>query len=376
MAPKKKNTLSLCAQSIVVTLISLILATTALHELSSILDFKPSTQGNDFQISDIYNNVADSRSIHTLSNDVTVIALDGCNRDEIATLVSDIRSLKPTAMGLDVLFIWEYEGDERLISALDSCSNLVLPVEVSDTADSLRGSYFYPQLENAHFGAINLDSYSLSQSVRSFWPQLSYGDKVVNSFGSELVSISAPDKYNELLSRSKESETISYPSIEFPVLNYKDILDSPEQFIDDIQDKVILMGDLNDGSDYHVTPVNVGTPGVMIHAYIIDTILNSKYITSTPVWLSWAIAFFVCLLFVAINFFIGEVSSNLGNLVMRILQVVCIYLFFALGCKVFVTRLHYIDFAPTLLMIGLGLFAYDLWMGMIALFEMLFKRKK
>lgn len=376
MAPKKKNTLSLCAQSIVVTLISLILATTALHELSSILDFKPSTQGNDFQISDIYNNVADSRSIHTLSNDVTVIALDGCNRDEIATLVSNIRSLKPAAMGLDVLFIWEYEGDERLISALDSCSNLVLPVEVSDAADSLRGSYFYPQLKNAHFGAINLDSYSLSQSVRSFWPQLRYGDKVVNSFGSELVSISAPDKYNELLSRSKESETISYPSIEFPVLNYKDILDSPEQFIDDIQDKVILMGDLNDGSDYHVTPVNVGTPGVLIHAYIIDTILNSKYITSTPVWLSWAIAFLVCLIFVAINFFIGEVSSNLGNLVMRILQVVCIYLFFALGCKVFVTRLHYIDFAPTLLMIGLGLFAYDLWMGMIALFEMLFKRKK
>ncbi len=376
MAPKKKNTLSLCAQSIVVTLISLILATTALHELSSILDFKPSTQGNDFQISDIYNNVADSRSIHTLSNDVTVIALDGCNRDEIATLVSNIRSLKPAAMGLDVLFIWEYEGDERLISALDSCSNLVLPVEVSDAADSLRGSYFYPQLENAHFGAINLDSYSLSQSVRSFWPQLRYGDKVVNSFGSELVSISAPDKYIELLSRNKESETISYPSIEFPVLNYKDILDSPEQFIDDIQDKVILMGDLNDGSDYHVTPVNVGTPGVLIHAYIIDTILNSKYITSTPVWLSWAIAFLVCLIFVAINFFIGEVSSNLGNLVMRILQVVCIYLFFALGCKVFVTRLHYIDFAPTLLMIGLGLFAYDLWMGMIALFEMLFKRKK
>ena len=376
MAPKKKNTLSLCAQSIVVTLISLILATTALHELSSILDFKPSTQGNDFQISDIYNNVADSRSIHTLSNDVTVIALDGCNRDEIATLVSNLRSLKPAAMGLDVLFIWEYEGDERLISALDSCSNLVLPVEVSDAADSLRGSYFYPQLGNAHLGAINLDSYSLSQSVRSFWPQLRYGDKVVNSFGSELVSISAPDKYNELLSRSKESETISYPSIEFPVLNYKDILDSPEQFIDDIQDKVILMGDLNDGSDYHVTPVNVGTPGVMIHAYIIDTILNSKYITSTPIWLSWAIAFLVCLIFVAINFFIGEVSSNLGNLVMRILQVVCIYLFFALGCKVFVTRLHYIDFAPTLLMIGLGLFAYDLWMGMIALFEMLFKRKK
>jgi CHASE2 domain-containing sensor protein len=205
---------------------------------------------------------------------------------------------------------------------------------------------------------------------------LRYGDKVVNSFGSELVSISAPDKYIELLSRNKESETISYPSIEFPVLNYKDILDSPEQFIDDIQDKVILMGDLNDGSDYHVTPVNVGTPGVLIHAYIIDTILNSKYITSTPVWLSWAIAFLVCLIFVAINFFIGEVSSNLGNLVMRILQVVCIYLFFALGCKVFVTRLHYIDFAPTLLMIGLGLFAYDLWMGMIALFEMLFKRKK
>ena len=78
----------------------------------------------------------------------------------------------------------------------------------------------------------------------------------------------------------------------------------------------------------------------------------------------------------AISFFISDVSSNLGNLVMRVLQVLCLYVFFALGCKAFISRLHYIDFAPTLLMIGLGMFAYDLWVGLIALFNLVFKKKK
>ena len=372
----KGNIQSYFIQSAIVTLMSLILATTALHELSSLLDFKPTIQGDDFQISDIYNNVADSRSVRSLSDDVTIIALDGCSRDEIARVISTVDSLNPAAIGLDVLFIWKYDGDEKLISALDQCRNLVLPVEVSDQTDTLRGSYFYGDLTTTHFGAINLDSYSLSQSVRSFWPTLRYGKDKINSFSAELVSLADPDKYNELLARGKESETITYPSIEFHVIDYKEILESSSELEGVVKGKVVLMGDLNDGSDYHVIPVDVGTPGVKIHAYIVDTILNSKYITSTPVWLSWVIAILVCFIFVLINYLIDGFANNLNNLVMRILQVVCLYLFFALGCKVFIGKLHYIDFAPTLLMIGLGMFAYDLWMGLIALYGLIFKRKK
>ena len=376
MSSRKTRVLLNVVQAAIVTMMSLILATTALHELSSLLDFKPAVQGNDFQISDVYNNVANSRSIQTLSDDVTIVALDGCNRNDIARVITTVDSLNPSAVGLDVLFFWEYEGDDLLINAIDNCRNLVLPVEVTDQTDSLRGSYFYGILDNAHFGAINLDSYSLSQSVRSFWPTLQTGDSTINSFSSEIVSIANPTSYNELMSRNKESETISYPSVEFPVIGFNDILDSVSLYTNDIKGKIVLMGDLKNGSDYHVTPIDVGTPGVKIHAFIIDTILNNKYISSTPVWLSWLIAFIVCFIFVTISFFISDVSSNLGNLVMRILQVICLYVFFALGCKAFISRLHYIDFAPTLLMIGLGLFAYDLWVGLIALYNLFFKKKK
>lgn len=376
MSSKKTKVLLNVVQATIVTMMSLILATTALHELSSLLDFKPAVQGNDFQISDVYNNVANSRAVQTLSDDVTIIALDGCNRNDIATVITVVDSLRPAAVGLDVLFYWEYEGDEYLIDAIKNCRNIVLPVEVNENADSLRGSYFYDRLNKAHFGAINLDSYSLSQSVRSFWPTLHTGSSTINSFSSEIVSIANPTSFNALKSRNRESETISYPSVEFPVIGYSDILDSISLYTDEINGKIVLMGDLNDGSDYHVTPVDVGTPGVKIHAYIIDTILNNKYISSTPVWLSWLIAFIVCFIFVAISFFISDVSSNLGNLVMRVLQVLCLYVFFALGCKAFINRLHYIDFAPTLLMIGLGMFAYDLWVGLIALFNLVFKKKK
>ena len=372
----RQNILSYIIQALIVTLMSLILATTALHELSSLLDFEPSVQGDDFQMSDIYNNVADSRSVRTLSEDVTIIGLDGCSRKDIAQLVSVVDSLKPAAIGLDVLFFWKYDGDEVLINALNNCKNLVLPVEISDQADTLRGSYFYSDFNHAHLGAINLDSYSLSQSVRTFWPTLKYGNKTINSFSTELVSLSDPEKYQELLARNNISETITYPSTEFMVLDYEEVLSAPDEYLNDIEGRVVLMGDLKDGSDYHVTPVDVGTPGVKIHAYIVDTILNGKYITSTPVWLSWVMAILVCFIFVLINFLIDGFANNLNNLVMRILQVVCLYLFFALGCKVFIGRLHYIDFAPTLLMIGLGMFAYDLWVGLIALYGLIFKKKK
>ena len=375
MSQDNKRILSNIVQAIVVTMISLLLATTALHKLSSILEFKPAVQGDDFQISDIYNNVANSRSISSLSNDITIVALDGCTRNDIAKVINAVDSLNPSAVGLDVLFLWEYEGDDCLIDAINSCRNLVLPLEVNENADTLRGSYFYDRLSNALFGAINLDSYSLSQSVRKFWPSLHLGEFTVNSFGAEIVSIVNTTRFNELVSRNNESETISYPSIEFPVISYNNILSSPDSFKVDIEGRIVLMGDLNDGRDYHVTPVDVGMPGVKIHAFIIDTILNSKYITSTPIWISWVIAFIVCFILVVINFFIGDVSSNLGNLVMRILQVLCLYLFFAMGCKAFISRLHYIDFAPTLLMIGLGLFAYDLWVGLLALFNMIVKKK-
>ena len=375
MSSNKTRILSNIVQATIVTMMSLILATTALHELSSLLDFKPAVQGSDFQISDIYNNVANSRSVRVLSDEVTIIALDGCNRHDIAKVITTVDSLRPSAVGLDVLFFWEYEGDESLINAIDHCSNLVLPVEISDSADTLRGSYFYDRLKSAHFGAINLDSYSLSQSVREFWPSLLCGDSSVNSFGTELVSIANPSCFKQLKSRGRNSEIISYPSIEFPVIKYNEILDSSSFYKGDIEGKIVLMGDLNDGSDYHVTPVDVGTPGVKIHAFIIDTILNNKYISSTPVWLSWVIAFIVCLVFMITSFFVGDISSNLGNLAMRILQVICLYVFFALGCRVFVSKLHYIDFAPTLLMIGLGLFAYDLWVGLIALFQLVFKKR-
>lgn len=376
MSRKNINILKNIIQSIIVTMISLILATTALHELSSLLNFEHTVQGDDFQISDVYNNVANSRSVSYLSKDVTIIGLDGSSRNDIATVVSVVDSLQPKAIGLDILFFWEYEGDERLISSLDNCSNLVLPIEIEDDSKSTHGSYFYDFLSTPHFGAINLDSYALSQAVRSFWPSFTVGGRTFNSFGAELVSIAMPEKYQELMARHKESETISYPSVEFMTISYPEFLENPDAFSQDVTGKIILLGDLADGSDFHMTPIDVGTPGVKIHAYIIDTIINNKFITQTPAWLSWVLAFIICFVFVAINFFIGDVSSNLGNLLMRILQVTSLYLFFALGCRIFISHLHYIDFAPSLLMIGLGLFAYDLWMGLFALYELIFKKKK
>lgn len=363
------------AQSIGVTIISFVIAISALSGLESLLDFRSSIQGDTFEISDVYNYVADNRDVRNLSDDVTIISIDGCDRQDIATLIPAVESLKPGAIGLDVLFFQDFDGDEELINSLNSASNLVLPILLDNESGSTTGSYFYNQLADATFGIINLNVDSNNQPVRTFKPHIQFNDMKVNTFAAELASIVDEGKYNELIKRANEAETICYPSTEFYTISYMDFLESPESFAQNIHNKVILLGDTNQGNDFHVTPISSGIPGVQIHAHIIDTIINSKYVRTSPSWLNWSIGFILCFILIFINFRIWDKIPLICNIVTRIIQVACLYCFFALGCKVYVGNYYCIDFSPILLMAGLDLFAYDLWVGLVAVFRLLFKKK-
>lgn len=49
----------------------------------------------------------------------------------------------------------------------------------------------------------------------------------------------------------------------------------------------------------------------------------------------------------------------------RFLQLALMYAFLVLGCNVFAHRGDYLNFAPTLLMLGLGMLAMDIWLGLL-----------
>ena len=80
------------------------------------------------------------------NSEIVIVALDGCNRDDIANLLINLNTLSPRVMGLDVLFFNKYEGDEYLIKAIRSCSNLILPIAIDEEEGDVIESYFYNEI--------------------------------------------------------------------------------------------------------------------------------------------------------------------------------------------------------------------------------------
>ena len=175
-----------------------------------------------------------------------------------------------------------------------------------------------------------------------------------------------PKAIKPLLGRSSEIEIIFFPSIEFETLSGKEILANGDLILDNLANKIVLLGDMRNMSDSYLTPLDAAVPGVLIHAYTAYTILSDKYISVSADWLNWLIAIFVCLLYTVVNLFAKKSFSNFGNFLMRLLQFFTMYVLFVIGCLEFAYHGSYIDFTPSILMIGLGALAFDLWYGIYA----------
>ena len=107
MSLKKVNIRPNLIKAAIVTILGLLISITSLHRLLNLLDFTNSSEGADFQMSDVYNRVADNRSVRTLSKEILIVPLDGYGRFEIANIISTVNSLEPKAMGLDIMFLEE-----------------------------------------------------------------------------------------------------------------------------------------------------------------------------------------------------------------------------------------------------------------------------
>lgn len=95
-------------------------------------------------MTDVYNTVADRRASRTLSDDIVIVSIDGCSREDIMEVVDYVDYLNPSAIGLDVFFNYPAEGDAGLIESLTQCDNLVFPVGLRRIGDeaAIFGSYF------------------------------------------------------------------------------------------------------------------------------------------------------------------------------------------------------------------------------------------
>lgn len=377
---KIKNMIWPCGRlvtAVCITVMAFLISFAVAYDISSISYFAPMEKASDFRISDFYQIVADGRGVRVLDPEIVVVSIDSCSREEIAGVIEAVDFCVPRAVGLDVFFDYPTGDDERLVEAVRSCENLVLPLDLgydlaTDRFSRGKGSFFYDRIDAAEFGAVNLAGNNALSVIREFRPLFPGERDTVLNFVAVLARQAAPAAFERLAARGNRYETIDYPSREFEVVEASEVLSCREL----LRDRIVLIGTVRDLHDRHLTPADSQMPGVMIHAHALSTILRGDYVRETGGMFDWTVAFVLCFVIVLADVLMRD--KNVGELAIRLLQLLLLYLVVLCGCHLFIAHRVCVNFAKPLLMVALGLLASDIWFGMVGAGEWLratWKRK-
>ena len=318
---------------------------------------------SDFNITDFYAIVADSRPVKKLDRNILVVDITSCDRDGIAEVLDILSFCDPLAIGLDVVFE-EPRGEEDayLLSIIGECPNLVVAASVAPDSDSLFRVYetsFFQDSLKVPQGVINLAAKYPRATIREFPVWFPSADGRIPSFATAIVQTAAPDAAEFLLKRNNQLEIINYPSRKFEVIQPEELIDRADL----IHDRIVLVGGARDFYDIHSTPIDSRMPGILIHAYAISTILEADYIRMLNKFQNWLLAFLSCLIVIYISL---RLTSGLKGVVMRVAQMGILYVVLVVGYHIFITYGILINFSYTLLILSFGLFACDIWNGVEA----------
>lgn len=363
-----------------IVLLALLLTRFTIYNISSLSVFAPLDKEVDFKMSDLYNMVADSKAVHQFSPDILIVAIDGCSRRRTLEVINQVAACQPRAIGLDVYFPYPEEDNSYLLHTLSRTPNLVCSEYAVPEPDGIHYyrqqnlSFYDSLMQPAHSGFINLNVRDAQHVVRSFRPFVtSSANDTSFSMACEIARLVAPDKAQALLDRHEKEVTIDFTTYDFLVITADELNDCPAEWLNG---RVVLIGDAQFLSDAHLTPLHGMKAGVMIHAFELQTILSGTYIDTTSAGLNWSIAVLLCVLYVSMLLLSKYKMANYGSLVLRVGQFALMYLLICIGCALYRSAHVYADFAPAILMIGLGSIAFDLWFGTYALACMLIEKLK
>lgn len=322
-----------------------------------------SPEKTDFILSDFYAQVADRRPVRNLTDKIVVIDIGRAGRDEIAELISSVSMCSPKAVAVDVNFEEARADDSKLLEALQGTEKIILPVSVKSGADPSTFElddrpFFYGHLPNVKYGAVNLPGKFEGATIREFgvkYPLEKGGE--MPSFVTAIAKETSPDRAAELLSRGHFLETIDYPSREIPEISIDEFYAAPEMVVN----KIVMIGAVNEASDMHGTPVRSSMAGIKIHAQGLATVLDGRYYSSLPKWFDNLIAMLLCFFMILLS--IG-LTTKFKGIIIRIVQVVLVYLAIRIGYSLYVDHRVIGDFSLTMLMIAFGTFAIDIWNGL------------
>ncbi|RYZ19458.1 MAG: CHASE2 domain-containing protein [Chitinophagaceae bacterium] len=300
-----------------------------------------------------YNDLAFSKmrtSKHAPGdNDILVVNIDTAGRATLAAYLQQLQTLKPRAIGLDVIFDEARDSatDAALSKVLRQTPGLVSAYSLEEEGHHSVGRDHFYETGSVNKGFVNFVGEDTGV-IRYFTPVVKDGGHHYVAFAAALSRVADPEAYRRLVERGHETEIINYTCRqgEFLVLDAAALFDPASASL--FAGKIVLLGDVSDDPnnfiDRHFTPMNprmVGKSwpdmsGVFVHANILRMILDGDYINRVPAWVNWLIAVLLCWLMSAlfIRFYLDKhlwfhLAAKTAQLLFAILFVYLGLLFFA-----------------------------------------------
>ena len=318
--------------------------------VSLLLVLNPFERSADFALSDFYTRAAMRKADPTISKEVVIVGVDGLSRKETADVVAYVDYFKPKVVALDVFMEYPSESDSSVVSVLNECSTLMLPEDLNNPEHGP----VYSNVKPAYWGYANLEATQHGAVVRRF---------CIEKDGKQALAAIAAGRGMTSDSIGNDG-LIVFQGHEFDVIG-------PEELVklgSSLEGKIVLVGNLSDISDRHPTPIGE-MAGVLIHANIIQTIIDGSVPKEAGRTWCMILAFCISLLLMWAHVRVNHISGEIANLALRISQLVMLYLIYLAGSLLFIKFGLYVDFALTILLVAAASVAFDVFYGVAAIFR-------
>ena len=309
----------------------------------------------DFNFSDLLYSKLNSKQ-ETLDTNIVLVNIGRLDRARIAEQIRIIRKHQPKVIGYDCFFSARRDTlvDAGLKQQL-SGSGIVMAAyltgkdELAAKFDKLEMSD--PWFSSGAFGFVNLGgSNPATSTVRYFSPSEVFKGQTLGALSAEIVKRFDPVAFQRLMKRNNSREVINYIGNRnaFICFDANEILDSLTDLAV-IKDKIVLMGFMGesfntttDMEDIYFTPMNPELSGrsmpdmygVVVHANIVNMILDNNYINAMPVWLCIVLSFILCYFYIYFITWFDAARPLLFNIsypvFLLLVNVLIIYIFFLL----------------------------------------------
>lgn len=311
------------------------------------------------QMSDYYTAVWKSVNEYSEDKDrFVIIDITDKSRRDITEILQNVSNLNPKVIGLDVSFESEDNPteDSLLVQTISSIPNIVLPIEYNDKE---RGKkvfdpiIFQDRLKDKNYGVVSFPNNR--DVIRVFTPSFCIENQSIDAFACVVAEKIGTDL--SIIDRQK-GMMINYTTLKLEdsdALPGSNLLNMGQReniaLAPEIKNKIVLIGGTKDTDDQHLTPLGRTLSGTMIHAHIINSLIENKAIHSIPLIFRYLLCLIVAVLAIIWNDQRKKSEDKQKKVWITIalwcvLFVVSAIIFAGIGTFLFCQYNYYIDFSP------------------------------